>query len=93
MTQHVRTDQEQSNSKRKFACGLGPDLPKGDTWVYPSETGHGYGHIDCVGCGGGPRKPLGTPMSEVSGRVVPWDHPDYPKYVEFCRIARSWGHE
>lgn len=37
--------------------------------------------------------PLGTPLSEVSGRWVPLDHPDRYKYDEFCRIARSWGHE
>lgn len=41
-------------------------------------------------------KPLGTPISELSGRPGPKDdigHPDHARYAEFCRIARSWGHE
>ena len=32
-------------------------------------------------------KPLGTPLSEVSGR------PGHPGYAEWCRISKSWGHE
>lgn len=32
-----------------------------------------------------PEKPLGTPLSELSGQ------PDKDGYAEFCRIARSWG--
>jgi hypothetical protein len=31
--------------------------------------------------------PIGTPISQISGR------PGEPGYAEFCRIARSWGHE
>lgn len=34
-----------------------------------------------------PDKPLGTPISELSGR------PGQPGYAEFCRIAKSWGHD
>lgn len=38
-------------------------------------------------------RPLGTPISELSGRPGnPWS-PDDPRYAEFCRIARSWGYE
>ena len=33
-----------------------------------------------------PAKPLGTPISQLSGR------PGYDGYAEFCRIARSWGY-
>ena len=33
-----------------------------------------------------PDKPLGTPLSELSGR------PGHPGYAEFRRIAKSWGH-
>ncbi len=29
----------------------------------------------------------GTPLSQLSGR------PGHPGYAEFCRIAKSWGHE
>ncbi|WP_291208936.1 hypothetical protein [Hyphomonas sp.] len=32
-------------------------------------------------------RPLGTPISKLSGR------PGEPGFAEFCRIARSWGHE
>lgn len=41
-------------------------------------------------------KPLGTPISELSGRPGPKDdigHPDHARYERFCRIARSWGHD
>lgn len=31
--------------------------------------------------------PLGTPMSQISGR------PGHQGFEEFCRIAKSWGHE
>lgn len=34
-----------------------------------------------------PKKEIGTPISEISGR------PGHPGYAEFCRIAKSWGHE
>jgi hypothetical protein len=34
-----------------------------------------------------PTKIIGTPLSEVSGR------PGHPGYGEFCRIAKSWGHD
>jgi hypothetical protein len=41
-------------------------------------------------------KPLGTPISELSGQPGPKDdigHPDHARYAEFCRIARSWGYD
>ena len=41
-------------------------------------------------------RPLGTPISELSGQPGPKDdigHPDHARYAEFCRIARSWGYE
>lgn len=34
-----------------------------------------------------PEKPLGTPLSELSGR------PGHPGYAEFCRIAKSYGYD
>lgn len=34
-----------------------------------------------------PSKPIGTPISQISGR------PGEAGYEEFCRIARSWGHD
>lgn len=36
---------------------------------------------------GDPAKPIGTPLSELSGR------PGHPGYAEFVRIAKSWGHD
>lgn len=41
-------------------------------------------------------QPLGTALSELSGRPGPKDdigHPDHARYAEFCRIARSWGYD
>lgn len=47
-------------------------------------------HDDDVSIAAPPRdpgKPLGTPISELSGR------PGRPGYAEFCRIARTWGYD
>lgn len=82
---HIRTDDEELNSKRRFACGIGPDLPEGDTYYFESEHCADR-HADCPGCNPNPRK-LGTPLSQLSGQ------PGSPGYAEFCRIARSWGYE
>jgi hypothetical protein len=41
-------------------------------------------------------KPLGKPLSELSGQPGPANdpgHPNHARYAEFCRIAKSWGHE
>lgn len=41
-------------------------------------------------------KPLGTPISQLSGQPGDPNNPGDPRhagYAEFCRIARSWGHE
>lgn len=41
-------------------------------------------------------KPLGTPLSELSGRPGDPSNPSDPRhagYAEFCRIARSYGHD
>ena len=41
-------------------------------------------------------RPLGTPLSELSGRPGPKDdigHPDHARYENFKRIARSWGYD
>lgn len=81
---HVRVDHEELNSRRRFACGIGPELPEGDVYYFQGE--HMAGQADCPGCNpGGPRK-LGTPISRLSGR------PGHPGFEEFCRIARSWGY-
>jgi hypothetical protein len=83
---HLRIDHEELNSKRKFACGLGPDLPEGDQYYFESEAIGDY-KVDCPGCNPGAPRRLGTPLSELSGR------PGHKGYDEFCRIAQSWGLE
>lgn len=82
---HVRVDHEELNSNRRFACGIGPELPAGDRWVAESEV-ELHHLVDCPGCGGQPRQ-LGTPISELSGR------PGHPGYARFCEIAASWGYD
>lgn len=82
---HIRTDYEIENTNRKFACGIGPDLPAGDKWVGDGQVGLHY-MVDCEGC-----KPfatrLGTPISQLSGR------PGENGYDRFVKIAKSWGFE
>lgn len=82
---HLRVDDEIENSKRRFACGIGPELPPGDMWVGDGEFGLHH-MVDCPGCGGQKRQ-LGTPISQLSGR------PGEPGFGEFSRIARSWGYD
>lgn len=82
---HIRVDDEIENSKRRFACGIGPQLPDGDKWVGDSEVGLHH-MVDCPGCADH-RGHLGTPLSELSGR------PGHRGYARFVEIAASWGHE
>ena len=82
---HIRIDNEELNSKRKFVCGLGPDLPKGDTYFFASEALADV-KADCPGCNPNPRR-LGTPLSEISTR------PGEKGYAEWLRISRSWGYD
>lgn len=81
---HIRVDEEESNSKRKFACGLGPELPAGDTYRFEAEATAAF--ADCPGCNPGGPIQLGTPISRLSGR------PGHDGYDEFVRIAESWGY-
>jgi hypothetical protein len=82
---HVRVDDEQENSKRRFACGIGPDLPDGDVWFDQHEPA--ARRADCQGCNpGGPHR-LGTPISQLSGQ------PGCRGFDAFCEIARSWGYD
>ena len=82
---HIRIDDEESNNKRRFACGIGPELPRGDIYYFESEECSDR-LADCPGCNPKPRK-LGTPLSRLSGR------PGHQGYAEFFRIAKSWGYE
>jgi hypothetical protein len=80
---HIRIDDEPLNINRKFACGIGPELPEGDVYYFCDDYGARY--ADCPGCNPTPKR-LGTPMSEISGR------PGHPGFEEFFRIAESWGY-
>lgn len=82
---HIRIDNEIENSKRKFACGVGPALPEGDQWFGASEIG-AHHRVDCPGCMPH-RQQIGTPLSELSGQ------PGKPGYERFKAIARSWGYD
>lgn len=84
---HVRIDNEELNSKQRFACGLGPSLPNGDKYFFEAED-QSYRHTDCPACraslGWSARVPAhGTPMSEMS-EMTP---------TRFREIARSWGYD
>lgn len=74
---HIRIDDSLINSKRKFACGIGPTLPEGDTYYFAGEAGS-Y-KADCKGCNPGGPGELGTPISKLT-------------QAEFERIGRSWGY-
>jgi hypothetical protein len=82
---HIRVDNEVENSKRKFACGIGPSLPVGDTYVFAGEVGL-HSTVDCPECSPN-LMPPGTPLSELSGRS---GHKGYERFVE---IANSWGYD
>lgn len=82
---HIRVDNEELNSKRRFACGIGPELPPGDVYWFEGEAQADF--ADCPGCNpSGPRQ-IGTPISELSGR------PGHKGFEKFKRIARSWGYD
>lgn len=82
---HIRVDNEPLNSQRRFACGIGPELPEGHVYYFAGEAMAAT--ANCPGCNpDGPRQ-LGTPLSKLSGR------PGEPGYDEFRRIAESWGYD
>lgn len=82
---HIRVDNETLNSKRRFACGIGPGLPDGDRYYFESES-LAYVKATCPVCNPDPEQ-LGTPLSELSGS------PGHAGYEKFCRIASSWGYD
>lgn len=65
---HIRVEDDLPNSRRSFVCGLGPELPEGDTWLYPADPGS-Y-RADCQGCNPGGPGQLGTPLSQVTGAML-----------------------
>ena len=85
---HIRVDNERENSKRRFACGIGPELPDGDIYLEDAECHRAAFRSEevCPGCYPDGKPVVGTKLSELSGR------PGHPGYEEFCRIAESWGY-
>lgn len=81
---HIRTDHEELNSKRRFACGLGPALPAGDQYYFEAESAADR-HADCPACRSAvglpeSRPEIGTKLSEMTPQ-------------RFAEIARSWGYD
>lgn len=85
MATHIRVDEEDLNSKRRFACGIGPELPEGDVYFFAAEAIHHH-KVDCPGCMPH-RRQFGTPLSQLSGR------PGHPGFDRFSGIANSWGYD
>ncbi len=81
---HIRTDYNEGNSNREFACGI-KELPDGDTYYFAGESA-AYRRADCPKCNPHPEM-LGTPISQLSGR------PGHDGYENFKDIAASWGYE
>lgn len=84
---HIRTDDSDLNSERKFRCGIGPALPEGDKWVGQNEYGL-HGMVDCPACGGGQ---LGIPASRLNGNAMK-RHEDPEAWDNWVRLSESWGH-
>lgn len=83
---HRRIDDNELNKDARFECGISWPLPEGDQYVYEGEFLQAH-RVTCVGCGRGPTEPIGTPLSQLSGR------PGEPGFARFCEIARSWGYD
>ena len=65
---HIRIDDDDTNANRRFACGIGPELPIGDIYFSESER-QATEKADCQGCNpGGPfPRQWGIPLSQVTG--------------------------
>lgn len=82
---HIRCDDNELNKDAKFICEIAWPLPSGDKYWFASESQADF--ADCPGCNpAGPRK-LGTPISQLSGRI------GEPGYEKFVAIAKSWGYD
>lgn len=86
---HIRVDDEPTNDKRRFACGIGPALPPGDLYFHESEVMLNQwrlNKVDCPICNPDGVQPIGTPLSELSGPPGSFAH------QRFASIAESWGY-
>lgn len=80
---HIRIDEGLDNKNRKFACGIGPELPDGDTYYFADESISSF--ATCKTCN--PNRTIGTPISKLSGTIGD------PGYNEFLKISESWGYD
>jgi hypothetical protein len=78
---HIRVDGQPLNSQRRFACGIGPELPPGDVYYFEGEADRAGFRDDpvCPGCYLGGRPQIGTPIDKMTG-------------AQYQRICESWGH-
>lgn len=85
---HIRIDDEPTNDKRRFACGLGPELPEGHTYFFCTESVAKF-KVTCPQCSKFfcHEVSLGTPISQLSTR------PGDSGYSEWLRISKSWGYD
>ncbi len=76
---HIKEDAEVT------LCGIRGALPDGHVWFFASEFG--ARKATCPACNPEGPQPIGTPLSQLSGR------PGAPGNRRFCEIASSWGHD
>jgi hypothetical protein len=86
---HIRIDQSEHRSGRRFACGIGPDLPEGDQWFYDSEIGSHY-RVDCPGCRP-QRTQIGIPASAMNGNAAE-RHANPQEWDNWVRFCEANGH-
>ncbi len=81
---HIRIDNEELNRNRRFACGIGPDLPEGDVYYFASELG--ADRADCPACNPRGPKQIGTLASAMNGNAARrHEDPDaWNRWVAFC---------
>lgn len=81
---HIRTDSEELNGKRKFACGIGPTLPEGDKWVHRDEYGL-HSMVDCPACNPA-RESIGWRASDLNGNASQRnaDPQGWANWIAFC---------
>lgn len=69
----------------KTLCGLAGKLPDGHTFFFSTE--YAARRATCPHCKPEGLTPIGTPISQLSGR------PGDAGYQKFCEIAETWGYE
>lgn len=76
---HIKED------SARTLCGIAGKLPEGHVFFFAGELG--ARRATCPQCNPDGPQPIGTPISQLSGR------PGQPGFGRFCEIAASWGHD